>query len=170
MEQLLHALAGILQNPTVQRILQNPTAQQLLAILQKAPLTIALLLLLHFYLKAMLFGPLEKVLKEREQLTKGARQAAEQGLAAADRKTQEYEAKLREARAEVYKEQEEMRRRWIEDQASQAAQARERNAAAVRKAREEISAEAGAARLSLTESSGALADQIATAVLAGRAG
>jgi len=149
MEQTLHALAGILQ---------------------KAVLTVALLLLLHFYLKAMLFGPLEKVLKERDRLTKGARQAGEQSLAAADQKTKEYEAKLREARAEVYKEQEEMRRRWIEDQASQTAQARERNAAAVRKARDEISAEAEAARLSLTESSGALAEEIATAVLAGRAG
>jgi F-type H+-transporting ATPase subunit b len=148
MEQTLHALAGILQ---------------------KAVLTVGLLLVLHFYLKAMLFGPLEKALKERDRLTKGARQAAEQSLAAADRKTQEYEAKLREARAEVYKEQEEMRRRWIEDQASQVAQARERNAAAVRKAREEISAEAAVARRSLTESSGALADEIATAVLARRA-
>ena len=148
MEQTLHALAGILQ---------------------KAVLTVGLLLLLHFYLKAMLFGPLEKVLKARDQLTKGARQAAEQSLAAADKKTQEYEAKLREARAEVYKEQEEIRRRWIEDQASQLAEARERNAASVRKARAEISAEAATARQSLTESSASLADEIATAVLAGRA-
>jgi F-type H+-transporting ATPase subunit b len=148
MEQTLHALAGILQ---------------------KAVLTIGLLLLLHFYLKAMLFGPLEKVLKERDRLTKGAREAGARSLAAADKKTQEYEAKLREARAEVYKEQEEIRRRWLEDQASEVAQARERNAAAVRKAREEIAAEAAAARRSLTESSGALADEIATTVLAGRA-
>jgi len=148
MEQTLHALAGILQ---------------------KAALTIGLLLLLHFYLKAMLFGPLEKVLNERDLLTRGARKAAEQSLAAADKKTQEYEAKLREARAEVYKEQEEIRRRWIEDQASQVAQARERNTAAVSKAREEIAAEAAEARRSLTESSAALADEIATAVLAGRA-
>ena len=148
MEQTLHALAGILQ---------------------KAALTVALLLLLHFYLKAMLFGPLEKVLKERDRLTKGAREAGARSLAAADKKTQEYEAKLREARAEVYKEQEEIRRRWLEDQASEVAQARERNAAAVRKAREEIVAEAAAARRSLTESSGALADEIATTVLAGRA-
>jgi F-type H+-transporting ATPase subunit b len=148
MEQTLHALAGILQ---------------------KAALTIGLLLLLHFYLKAMLFGPLEKVLKERDDLTRGARKAAEQSVAAANQKTEGYEAKLREARAEVYKAQEEIRRRWIEDQASQVAQARERNAAAVSKARDEIAAEAAEARRSLTESSGALADEIATAVLAGRA-
>jgi len=145
------------------------TLQALAGILQKAALTVALLLILHFYLKAMLFGPLEKVLKERDHLTTGARKAAEQSLAAADKKTQEYEAKLREARAEVYKEQEDTRRRWIEEQASQVAQARERNAAAAQRARQEIAAEAAAARQSLTEASAALADEIATAVLAGRA-
>ena len=144
------------------------TLQALAGILQKAALTVGLLLLLHFYLKVMLFGPLEKVLKERDHLTTGARKAAEQSLAAADKKTQEYEAKLREAHAAVYKEQEEIRRGWLEDQVSQVAQARERNAAAVRKAREEIAAEAVAARRSLTESSAVLADEIATAVLAGR--
>jgi|SRR5579863_1071318 len=148
MEQTLHALAGILQ---------------------KAALTVVLLLVLHFYLKAMLFGPLERVLKERDHLTKGARKAAEQSLAAADKITQEYEAKLRQTRAEVYKEQEEIRRRWLEEQASQIEGARERNAAAVRQARQEILSEAIEARRSLTESSGALADEIATAVLAGRA-
>jgi len=145
------------------------TLQALAGILQKAVLTVGLLLLLHFYLKAMLFGPLEKVLKERDHLTKGARKAAEQSLEAANQKTQEYEAKLREAHGEVYKELEEIRRRWLEDQASEVAQARERNAAAVRKAREEIVADTAAARQSLTESSAALADEIAAAVLAGRA-
>jgi F-type H+-transporting ATPase subunit b len=148
MEQTLHALAGILQ---------------------KASVTIGLLLLLHFYLKAMLFGPLEKVLKQRDALTKGARKTAEQSLALAEQKTQEYEAKLREARGEVYKDQEETRRRWLEDQAAQIAQAREVTSAVVRKAKEEIAAEAAAARQSLTESSGALADEIATTVLARRA-
>ena len=149
MEQTFHALAGILQ---------------------KAVLTVGLLLLLHFYLKAMLFGPLEKVLRQRDELTTGARKAAERSLAAATRKTQDYEAKLRDARAEVYREQEETRRRWLEDQASQVTQARERTAAAVRTARDEIAAEAAAARQSLAQSSGALADEIAAALLAGRAG
>ena len=149
MEQTLHALAGILQ---------------------KAVLTVGLLLLLHFYLKAMLFGPLEKVLRESDRLTTGARKTAEESLAAAGRKTQDYEARLREARAELYREQEETRRRWMEDQASQIAQARERAGTSVRAAREQIAAEAAAARASLTNSSQALADHIATALLAGRPG
>jgi F-type H+-transporting ATPase subunit b len=149
MEQTLHALGGILL---------------------KAIPTVCLLLLLHFYLKAMLFGPLEEVLKRRDQLTGGARKAAEQSLAAAERKAQEYEARLREAKAEVYRQQEETRRRWLEDQAAHIAQAHERTAGAVRQAKEQIAAEAAAARQSLLGSSGALADQIAAAVLARRAG
>ena len=146
------------------------TLQALGGILLKAIPTVCLLLLLHFYLKGMLFGPLEKVLKQRDELTEGARKAARQELAAAERKAQEYEARLREARAEVYRQQEETRRRWLEDQAAQIAEARERNAGAVRQAKQEIAAEAEAARQSLIETSGALADQIAAAVLSRRAG
>ena len=146
------------------------TLQALGGILLKAIPTIFLLLLLHFYFKAMLFGPLEKVLRQRDELTEGARKAADQSLAAAERKAQEYEAKLREARAEVYRQQEETRRKWLEDQAAQTAEAHTRMASGVREAKEQIASEAAAARQALLESSSALADQIATAVLARRAG
>ena len=62
------------------------------------------------------------------------------------------------------------RARWLADQAAQLAEARERSAAAATKAKQQMAEEVAAARQSLTESSGALADEIATAVLAGRAG
>src|SRR5271166_3438494 len=142
------------------------TFQALGGLLVKAIPTICFLLLLHFYFKAMLFGPLEKVLKQRDELTEGARKAAQSSLAAAERKEQEFEAKLRDARSEVYRAQEETRRRWLEDQASQTAEARQRSEAAVRAAREQIAAEAAAARQGLAETSSLLADQIATAILA----
>src|SRR5712692_8588254 len=116
------------------------TLQALGGILLRAIPTVCLLLLLHFYLKAMLFGPLEKILKQRDELTDGARQAAEQSLAAAERKAQEYEAKLREARAEVYRQQEETRRQWLEDQAAQVAEGHARMAGSVRQAKEQIAA------------------------------
>src|SRR5882724_12214445 len=96
MEQTLHALAGIL--------------------LKSVP-TVCLLLFLYWYLKAMLFGPLTRVLKQRDELTAGTRHAAQKSLKDAERKVQEYEAKMREARAEVYREQEEIRRQWLADQA-----------------------------------------------------
>src|ERR1700683_5511530 len=125
------------------------TLQALVVILLKSIPTICLLLLLFFYLKAMLFAPLEKVLKQREELTEGARRAAEQSLAAADRKQQEYEARSREARAEVYRAQEETRKVWLSDQTAQIADARRRSEEAVGAARQQIAGETAAARVSL---------------------
>ena len=147
MEQTLHALGGIL--------------------LKSIP-TVVLLLFLYFYLKSMLFGPLTRVLKQREELTAGTRHAAQKSLKDAERKVQEYEAKMREARAEVYREQEETRKQWLADQASQVDSAQKRTGQTVQQSKEEITAEITAARLTLAESAGVLADQIATAVLARR--
>ena len=149
MEQTLHALAGIL--------------------LKSVP-TVVLLLFLYFYLKVMLFGPLARLLKQRDELTAGTRHAAQKSLKDAERKIQEYEAKMREARAEVYREQEETRRSWLADQAGQVESARERTGQTTQKAKEQMAAEIATARQTLVESAGALADQIATAVLARRAG
>lgn len=149
MEQTFEALGGILLN---------------------AIPTIILLIFLHFYLKFVLFKPLQKVLKERDSLTAGARKAAEQSLAAAERKAQEYDAKFRDARAEVYKQQEETRKAWLQDQASQVTAARGRHEAQIKDARFQIAQEAAAARQNLLETSTALADQIANRVLSRRAG
>jgi F-type H+-transporting ATPase subunit b len=145
------------------------TLQALGGILLKAIPTVLLLLILHAYLRAMLFRPIERMLQQRSELTDGARKAASDSLVAAESKAQEYEAKLREARAAVYKEMEETRRRWLADQAAQIDQARLSAGAMVRKAKDEIAAEASAARATLAQTSSTLADQIATALLAGRA-
>jgi F-type H+-transporting ATPase subunit b len=146
------------------------TLQALSGVLLKAIPTIVILLFLHFYLKIMLFRPLQKVLKQRDELTAGARKTAEESLAAAERKAQEYEAKFREAKSEVYKQQEETRQRWVEDQAAQIAEAHKRTRASIEKARDQIAAEAAAARQNLLETSSILADQIAGRVLARKAG
>ena len=144
------------------------TVQALGGILLKAIPTVILLIILHFYLKAVLFGPLDRVLKQRRELTEGARKIAEDSLAAATRKAEEYEAKLRDARAAVYKQQEEIRKRWLEEQANDVAEARARSESAVKAAREAIAQDAEAARKSLEESSKTVADQIVTMVLGRR--
>jgi F-type H+-transporting ATPase subunit b len=136
----------------------------------KAIPTILLLILLYFYLKAMLFGPLEKVLKQRDELTAGARKAADASLAAAERKQQEYERKFAEARAEVYRVQEETRRKWLDDQADQVAAARTRSDDGVRAEKTRISVEAAAARENLKASSEGLAENIADAILSRKSG
>src|SRR6266481_242317 len=110
--------------------------QSLAGILLKAIPTICLLLFLYFYLKAMLFSPLTRVLKQRDELTEGTRRAADQSLRDAGQKVQEYEAKIREARAEIYREQELTRAQWLADQAAQMTAARERTGAATTEAKE----------------------------------
>src|SRR5580692_8622496 len=98
--------------------------QALGGLMVKAIPTVCFLILLYYYFKTMQFGPLEKVLKQRAELTEGARRDAEASLADAARKQRDYEAKFNEARAEVYRAQEETRRKWLEDQAAQVADAR----------------------------------------------
>lgn len=144
------------------------TLQDLSGILLKAIPSALLLIVLHFYLKAMLFRPLQKVLKQREELTKGARKAADESLATAERKAQDYEAKFREARSEVYREQEETRTVWLDDQAKQIAAAHARMAEAMSAADKRLAGETAAAKQNLVETSAALADRIATTVLARR--
>jgi len=146
------------------------TLQSLGGIILNALPTVFLLIILHFYLKVMLFRPLDKMLKQRHDLTEGARRTAEASLAEAERKAREYEAKLRDARAVVYKEQEETRKNWLADQAAQFAQAHARAEAAVKAAKVALSGDAATAKQDLLQSSTALADQIATAVLSRRAG
>jgi F-type H+-transporting ATPase subunit b len=144
------------------------TLQDLSGILLKAIPTVILLIVLHFYLKAMLFKPLQKMLKQREELTAGARKAAEQSLANAERRAQDYEATFRDARAEVYRGQEETRRVWMEDQAKQVAAGQARTAETLATARKQLVEETAAAKQSLIETSAGLADKIAAGVLARR--
>ncbi len=147
----------------------HETLQALGGLLLKAIPTVILLIILHFYLKAVLFGPLDRVTEKRRELTEGARKLAEDSLAAAARKADEYEAKLRDARAVVYKQQEEIRKRWLEEQSQQITEARARSEAAVKVARDAIALDATAARKTLQDTSAAVADQIVATVLGKRA-
>ena len=146
------------------------TLQALSGILLKAVPTILLLIFLHWYLKTMLFGPLAKILKDRRAMTDGARKAAEKSLEAAENKAAEFESKLQDARAQVYKEQEEVRKAWLADQNDQLAQSKSRFDASVKEAKQSIAADVASAKQSLGASASELADQIAALVLARRVG
>jgi F-type H+-transporting ATPase subunit b len=146
------------------------TIQALGGLMQNAVPTIIILILLFWYFRAMLFNPLGRILKEREELTEGARRAAEKSLKLAEAKQEEFEQKFAVARAEVYKFQEDTRRKWLEEQAGQIAEVKTRSEAAVRKAKDEIAAEAVQARGNLTESSAGLAQEIVAMILDRRVG
>ena len=148
MEQNLHALAGIL--------------------LKGIP-TIVIVLFLHFYLKSMLFKPLEKVLKQRDEATGGARKAAEASLAIAEREAVEFAAAIREARGEVHKEQELARATMVAEQEARIQEARKRMDSIIQAAKAQLATETAAAQQSLSGQTSALADQIAASFLTGRA-
>ena len=145
------------------------TLQALTGIIQKAVVTVVLFIFLHWFLKIMLFGPLDKVLKERRGMTDGARKSAEKSLAAAEEKARQFEIQLQGARGQVYKEQEETRSKWLADQADQLAQARSTMGATVAKAKQVLAAEVTVAKQSLSAETSALAEKIVATVLSRRA-
>lgn len=141
---------------------------QLQGILVKALPAFFLVLILHFYLKKVLFLPMERVLEERRRRTEGVVAGSEEAVRAAGRKMREYEAKLAEARAAIYEEAEAARKQLAEQQAAALAEARAEAGARVAKAREAIADETILARAALTAEAEQLAARISASVLTGR--
>ncbi len=144
------------------------TLRQLGGILLKAVPTFILVVLLHLYLKFIFFRPLQRVLQERYDATEGARKLADESLARAAQKAADYEAALRAARAETYKELEQLRRELQDDRAASVKEARARAESAIAQAKAALSAEVETLKRDLQTESAALADRIATKIL-GRA-
>jgi F-type H+-transporting ATPase subunit b len=135
--------------------------------LQAAP-TVLIVFLFYFILKSQFFGPLLRVMQERDDRTSGALKAAEAAQAAATRKTQEYQDALKQARTQVYAEQDAARRKLLEERTAQLKDARDSAAGEVRAAKERIAVELAAARRDVEASSGQLAAQIAHRMLESR--
>lgn len=141
------------------------TLQSLGGILLRAIPTLILLLILHVYLKMMFFKPLQEVLRKRREATEGAREAAEASTKQAAEKAAQYEAQLREARAGIYKEQEEMRRQWLEEHAQRIEMARQKTHDMVRSAKTQLDADMANARKDLQGTAESLAERIASTLL-----
>ena len=124
-----------------------------------------ILLLLYAAYGMLVGGPLRRILAQRRGLTEGAILKARADVAAAEARTAEYEEKLREARAAIFKAAE--ARRAAAQQARDAviAQAREIAQQQIREARAAIEQEMAAARTGLQAESELLATQIIQAVL-----
>lgn len=145
------------------------TLHALRELLIKAIPTFLLVLLLHFYLKAVFFRPLGRVLEERRRATEGVRQRAEELLARAAARAAEYEEALRNARAEIYREHEALRQRWHQEHARAVADARAGARAMIERARGEIESQLEDARRLLEVRSKQLAAEIVETVLGRRA-
>lgn len=145
------------------------TFQALGQLLVQAVPTFLIVLLLHFYLKQVFFKPLARILAERDEATQGARKRAAEALDRAAERAADYESQIRAARNEIYREQEEQRRKWRDEQTAQIATAREAAEQSVASARAQIAAEADAAKRTLGSETQMLADRITHAILQGRA-
>ena len=91
MDEILHQLGGLL--------------------LGSVP-TILLFLLVVILYRVLVYGPLTRVLAERRARTEGAMEQAHDAIAAADAKAQEYEARVRMARVEIFHAREQRLARW----------------------------------------------------------
>src|SRR5229473_8196569 len=117
------------------------TLRALGGILLRAVPTFILVILLHFYLKFIFFKPLQRLLRERYEATEGTRKLAEASLAKASEKAAEYEAAIRQARAETYKELEQLRRQLQDDRAAGVKEARARAETSIAQAKAALALE-----------------------------
>jgi F0F1-type ATP synthase membrane subunit b/b' len=141
------------------------TLHDLGQLLLKAIPTVFLLLVVHFYLKRMFFGPMADVLAKRRAATDGLRESAEAMRARAAEQLASIEAQLGKARDAIYQEQEEARRGWIGDQGSQVDTARQQAHELIHQSDQLLDAEAVGAKSQLAGTADELADQIAQTLL-----
>ena len=143
----------------------DATLHALGEILLKSIPTFLLVIFLNFYLKAVFFKPMDKVLGKRYEATEGAKKLAEQSLARAAARTAEYEAAMRSARAEVYQAQEKLHRESEERRTAELAAARQRVEQVVEQAKADLERDMASAKAGLAVESETLANQIAESIL-----
>ena len=144
--------------------------QQVGALLVGAVPTILLFIVLVLAYQFLVQGPLTATLKERRARTEGAVEEAHKAIAQAEARAAEYAAKLRQARAEVYKVREQRVKQWSAERDGALEAARKAAGLKVAQARTELDAEAAQARQSIQASAGDLASQVVRAVLPAGAG
>jgi F-type H+-transporting ATPase subunit b len=141
--------------------------QALGGLLLKAVPTVVFLIFVYLYLKFTFFRPLQAVLDKRREATVGVKEAAAKSLQMAAEKATMYEIALKEARSEMYREQEETRRHWLDQQSTRIEEARHRAREMVKEAGQKIEADTAEAKRDLASSAQTLALQITESLAGG---
>jgi F-type H+-transporting ATPase subunit b len=147
----------------------SATLQALVDLLIRSVPTIIFFIVLTYYLKYMFFRPLQKVLDERRRATEGVRELAGEANEAADRQLSEFEQALQRARAEIYKNNDELRRQWNEEQLSLLDKARAEAAEKLEAAKQLIDEELKQAEAELSDTIEPLSQEIVQTLLRRRA-
>jgi F-type H+-transporting ATPase subunit b len=143
----------------------DQTLRQLGELLLGAVPTVILLALLYALYTAIVHKPLARVLAERRSKTEGAVEKSRADISAAEARTAEYEQKLREARASVFRAQEARRQAVLQARTDAVNEARNKAHAQVQAAKQAIEADRVAAQSGLEKDVAALAQEIVRRVL-----
>ena len=143
----------------------DQTLQQLGELLLGAVPTVILLALLYALYTTIVHKPLRSVLEERRSKTEGAVEKSRADIAAAEARTTEYEQKLREARAAVFRAQEARRQTVLQARTNALNEARSKAQAQVQAAKKDIQNDRAAAEKGLPADAAALAQEIVRRVL-----
>ncbi len=139
--------------------------QQLGELALAATPTVVIVLLFYFFLRWSFFGPLMRVLDERQSLSEGARRDAESLRVAAEEKRRARQEGLRKERARIFAEQEAARRTLLNERSTAIQEARSRANEEIQAARDRIAADVQAGRGELEASGEQFANEILRAVL-----
>ena len=143
----------------------DETLRQLGELLLGSVPTVILLAVLYALYTAIVHKPLRRVLEERRSKTEGAVEKSRADIAAAEARTAEYEQKLREARAAVFRAQEAKRQAVLQARTTALNEARTKAQAQVQAAKKDIEADRIAAESALPADAAALAQEIMRRVL-----
>jgi F-type H+-transporting ATPase subunit b len=127
--------------------------------------TMVLLLTLYAAYNFLVHRPLKAVLAERHARTEGAIEKAQADVAAAEAKTAEYEARLRDARLAVFKAQEQRRKEAEQVREQLLSEARAKADARVREAKTAIENDVQSAKSGLQADAERLANDIIRTIL-----
>lgn len=143
----------------------DETLHQLGGLLLGSIPTVILLTLLYVLYNVIVHKPLGRVLEERHNKTEGAIEKSRGDIAAADARTAEYEQKLREARASVFRKQEARRQAAVQARTTAVHKARTKAQEQVQEAKKDIEADRTAAQAGLQGDVSGLAQEIVRRVL-----
>ena len=143
----------------------DETLRQLGELLLGAVPTVILVTILYFLYTAIVHKPLRRVLDLRRSKTEGAVEKSRADIAAAEARTSEYEQRLREARATLFRGQEARRKVALDARTAALNQARNNAQAQVLAAKADIQKDRDNAQGALQGEAQALAAEIVRRVL-----
>lgn len=143
----------------------DETLRQLGELLLGAVPTVILVALLYILYTTIVHRPLRRVLEERRSKTEGAVEKSRADIAAAEARTSEYEQRLREAGATLFRAQEARRKAALEAQVAALNETRRKAQAQVQVAKADIQKDREAAQRALEAEAQTLATEIVRRVL-----